>query len=74
MYSIGAYYRDPNNDRVYLLGYLPNVRGLNIRNFTPGQEVTVGSDTWVMFPLSSKTESFVVNRSGFSGIAHKKVA
>ncbi len=72
MYSIAARYRDPSNPRVTMLGYLPNVRALNIRNFAPKQEVVIGSDTWIMFPQSIKTEANIANRSLFSGIAHLK--
>ena len=74
MYSIAAYYRDPNNVRAQLLGHMDDVRALNIRNFAPGEEVVIGSDTWVMFPMSIKTLGAVANRSEFSGIAYKKVA
>jgi len=73
MYSIGAYYRDPNNDRAYLLGYMADVRAVDVTNFEPGQEVTIGSDTWVMFPMSIRTTAAVANRSLFSGIAYRKV-
>lgn len=71
--TIPAYYRDPSNPRVYLLGYMPDVRFLNIRNFAPAEEVTVGSDVWVMFPQALKTEAGVANRSYFSGVAYRKV-
>jgi hypothetical protein len=72
MYSLSAYYRDPSNPRAYLLGYMPDVRCLNIRNFAVGEEVTVGSDTWKIFPVSFKTEASVVDRSYYSGIAYRK--
>lgn len=72
LYSIGAYYRDPSNDRVNLLGYMSDVRALNIRNFEPEQEITIGSDVWVIFPLSIKTEAAVASRSLVSGIAYLK--
>lgn len=74
LYSIPAYYRDPNNARVYLLGYMPDIRAFNTRNFEPGEEVTVGSDTWVMFPVSIKTTASVAYRSLYSGIAYRKVS
>lgn len=73
LYRIPAYYRDPNNPRVQRLGFLPNVAALNIRNFEPGQEITIGVDTWVLFPLSLKSTAAVANRSFYSGIAYKKV-
>lgn len=74
MYSIAAYYRDPvNPTHVYLLGYMPDVRAFNNRNFTPGEEVTIGTDVWIMFPQSIKTTAFVANRSLYSGVAYKKI-
>lgn len=73
LYQIPAYYRDPNNTRVQRLGYLPNVGALNIRNFAAAQEITIGVDTWVIFPLSLKTTASVANRSQYSGIAYRKV-
>lgn len=74
LYSIGAYYRDPTASRVQLLGYMPDVRALNIRNFSPEEEVTIGSDTWVVFPFSRRTTANVLNRSAFSGVAYRKVS
>lgn len=70
---IEAYYQDPSNPRVYLLGSLADVRAVNVRNFEPGQEITIGSDTWVIFPVSIRTTASVANRSEFSGIAYRKV-
>lgn len=72
--SIQAFYRDPSNPRIYLLGHMPDVRALNIRNFTPAQEVAIGSDTWVVFPVSIKTAALVAGRTLNAGIAYRKVA
>ena len=74
MHSVAAYYRDPSNPRAYLLGYMDDVRVVNVRNFQPGEEVTVGSDTWVLFPASIRTVANVANRSQYLGVAYKKVA
>ena len=71
--SIDAFYRDPSNPRVYYLGNMPDVRAVNIRNFDPKQEITIGSDTWIMFPLSIKTVEAVAGRTANSGIAYRKV-
>lgn len=35
-------------------GTFPNVRYLNMARFSPGQEITVGSDTWKVFPMARK--------------------
>lgn len=73
MHAIAAYYRDPSNARVYLLGHVKDVRACNVRNFEPGQELTVGSDTWVFFPQSIRSIASVANASQFSGVAYRKV-
>lgn len=73
MYSIAAYYRDPSNLRVYNLGHMADVRALNVRNFEPAQTMTIGTDDWVIFPMSIRTTALVANRSLYSGIAYKKV-
>lgn len=72
-YGISANYRDPSNDRVYLLGYLADVRALNIANFTDAQEVLIGTETWILFPMSIKTTAAVNFRSLNSGIMYRKV-
>jgi len=55
------------------IGYMGDVRGVNIRNFTIGQEVAYGGDTWVMFPSSLRDINAVTAASGYQGIAYKKV-
>lgn len=73
MYAISAWHLHKTLDRAYLLGEMPDVAALNIRNFTPKEEVVIGGDTWVMFPYTLKTEDTIDERSYFSGIAYKKV-
>jgi len=36
------------------VGTFPNVRYLNMARFAPGQEITVGSDVWKVFPMCRK--------------------
>ena len=52
---------------------MPDARGINIRNFASKQEVTVGSDTWVLFPISKRTTAASTDTSYYSGVAYKKV-
>lgn len=40
-----------------LLGYVPGVWTINITNFADGQEFTIGSDTYKVFPIRSRTYS-----------------
>lgn len=73
MYPIGIYYRNLANSNCYWLGYQPAVRGINVRSFTPKQEITIGADTWTVFPVSERTLSATANRTYFQGIAYKKI-
>jgi len=73
MAPIPVYYKDPNNARFQLLGWQPDTKQLNIRNFQPEQEVTFDGSTWILFPMSIKTTASVNDRSQFLGIAYKKV-
>jgi hypothetical protein len=73
MYSIGIWHIHSTLPRVYHLGELPDVRCLNIRGFQPKEEVNVGGDVWVIFPMALRTEDNVSNRTYYSGIAYKKV-
>lgn len=71
MHPITLYYR--NSTDVYFLGYMPDVRAINVRYLVPKQEITIGSDVWVVFPSSQKTTTNITNRSYNQGIAYKKV-
>jgi len=73
MYPINVWHFEEANSRVRLLGSMPHVRGVNMRNFAPEQEVTIGGDTWVFFPSSRRTSDNVANRTYHQGIAYKKV-
>jgi len=55
------------------IGYQADVRGINIRNFTPGQEIPYGGDTWIVFPSSIRDTAAITGSSGYQGIAYKKV-
>ena len=47
----------------------------SIRNFDPAQEVTIGADTWIIFPTHRKSPdpSTVSGYSGFQGMMFKKI-
>lgn len=74
MYPIELFYRDrvPAIDEVTYLGQMPDVQGINISNFVGGQEIEIGSDTWIVFPSwrNGQTSS---NETREQGIAYKKV-
>ncbi len=60
------------------LGAPPNVRGINIFNYNPGDTLSIGSNTWQVFPIASKgpvnnssgTSGTTPSSSGNYGIAH----
>lgn len=55
--------------RFYPLGFMPNIRMGHLRNFEPGQEVTIGGITYKAFPAWQKT----LAESGNMGIFYTKV-
>jgi hypothetical protein len=65
--------RDFTNEFAYFLGQIADVRAVNMFNFASGQEVTIGSDTWVLFPQARRTEDNVFSRTYYAGLAYKKV-
>lgn len=72
MYPIQLFYRNSTN--AYPLGYMEDVRGVNIANFVGGDEITVGADTWVLFPTLQKgTTAGTYGASRNQGIAYRKV-
>jgi hypothetical protein len=35
-------------------GYFRGVRNINMANYLPGDTITLGSDTWMVFPIAAK--------------------
>jgi len=63
-------------EQIYPLGSVPDVRCVNIQGFTDGQQVTIGSDIWFVFPVSKRgidVTSPLEERTGNHGLAYKKV-
>lgn len=77
MYPLVSFYWRRSPDELYgPMGQMKDVRGVNIRDFAAGDEIIVGSDTWVVFPASQKSLADVMSGTGFSGycgIAYKKI-
>ena len=75
MYPFTVFARDytTGDEKFYLMGKIPDTRGIDIYNFSPAQEVTIGSDTWQIFPASRRTEDAVEGRTYYQGIAYKKI-
>ena len=79
-YPIVSFHRDvlggsPTNDIQGPLGRMKDVRGMSIRNYEPGDEITIGGDTWVIFPTFKKWpgSGALTATSGNQGIVYKKI-
>jgi hypothetical protein len=73
---IPAFYhrRDTTPDHFHPLGFMPDIRQLNIGRFNPEQEIVIGPDTWIVFPMIQKLHvSSSVAKSGNGGFAIKKI-
>lgn len=74
---VSTWYTGSTPDNFYPLGFQPDVRTISMEgNLLPGDEFTIGTDTWVAFPVSRRREIFVADDteySGLMGIAYKKV-
>lgn len=46
------------------IGWPEGVRFLNVTNYTPGQEITYGSETWIVFPANSYASSVTIAYPG----------
>lgn len=55
------------------LGYMGDVRGINLRNFSSAQTVPYGGDDWIVFPSSLRDTNTIARASGYQGVAYKKV-
>lgn len=61
----------PNPKRVYLLGFMKDVRMLDLTYFAPKDTFTLGADTWRVFPCVRRVEGSAAGDTGFLGIAYK---
>jgi hypothetical protein len=49
---------------------------INMRDYSPGEEITVGSDTYVVFPVINDDAANALTGEGYSGYegwAYKKI-
>ena len=76
LYPIVPVYWNRTTGHVYgPLGMMPDVRGVQIKNYASEQEIVVGADTWVVFP-SYRRRDIPAATAGYSerqGIAYKQV-
>jgi len=74
LFPMELYYMDnpvSNDQRFILLGYIPGALTMNMRYYNPGQEFTVGGNTYMVFPPYQKGSAGRGN--GNRGIAYLKV-
>jgi hypothetical protein len=73
-YPIAVFYWHQSPSTVYgPMGMMVDVRGINIGDFAPEQEIVIGSDTWVVFPSHWKTTSTLTALGTVNqGIMYKK--
>ena len=62
------------DDGIYYLGRLPNVGHIHLHGIDASEEITIGSDTWIAFPMVRKSNIGGNNQeSENAGIIYKKV-
>lgn len=65
---------DDGEDGGYYLGRMHNIGHVHLEGIDPGQEITIGADTWIAFPTVRKSNIGGINQeSENSGIIYKKV-
>jgi hypothetical protein len=71
---LNIFWRRPSGNILQPMGMMPDVRAVNVKNWTGGQEVSVGSDTWVVFPTREKGVGVVSGQGTRNqGIAYLRV-
>lgn len=74
MWPLNYFVNRPSNQRSPI-GRIPHMRFLTIRNFTPGELVTVGGETWMVFPFHRRQTEAVagsVASSSTYGYAYRR--
>jgi len=57
----------------HYLGYMADVRGVNIRNFAPADILNDGGDQWYVFPARLRDTTPAAGVTGFAGIMYRRV-
>lgn len=73
---VGANIDFQSDIRMGVVAQIPDVFRINMRDFAPGEEITVGSDTYVVFPMINDDAANVLTGEGYSGyegLAYKKI-
>jgi len=61
------------DDRCYPLGFMRDTRAININSYSGGDQISVGGDTWILFPSEQKGTNTGAS-TGNQGIAYKLIA
>lgn len=56
------------------IGRMADLGIINLHAFVPGEEFTVGAETWIAFPWTRKRRILSGEESGNAGIAYRKLA
>lgn len=64
-------YVDRTNSLWSQLGIIRDLRCCNIKFYSPGQEVTIDAETWIVFPVTAKGDGTAL--SGNYGYAYRKI-
>lgn len=70
---VGAVKLSDTPTTIRFIGQVPDMRTVNLAHLAPAAEMPIGSDTWKVFPLSSKGINVGQESSAFSGLAYKKI-
>ena len=72
---LGQRLTSPSPKKYMYLGAQPDVALVNLRNLSPAAEITIGADTWTVFPWVRKQfdQDGVNEESWNAGIAYKKI-
>lgn len=69
-------YEITHDEKSYLLGYVPNIRAVNLSRISDfGATVQLGADEWMLFPVKKRQTGTVADwdySSGVYGLAYKK--
>lgn len=76
MYPIMPVHWRRSDDALFILGWMRDVRGVSLEHFAVEQEITIGSDTWQVFPtrIRYSGSGSTVGTSNYQGIAYRQVA
>lgn len=78
LYKNKCWYKEPSTTDWYPLGEMKDVAHIQCKYFAGGDEITIGSDTWVVFPQRTRYADYPLGSStgttGYKGVAYKKVS